>query len=126
MRRDATSSSPTSKYACSVFSPLPYANTIPLAITGGSARFMSREIQAGVNCSLLSFSSTLNAAMAPYFTSPYSTGALKAECFGPQNDVSTQRVPFESSQLAIEPQMPADAKLTSSLQSSGLRYKGVR
>src|SRR5262249_57181245 len=87
---------------------------------------MSRESQAGVNCHLPFFSSTLNAAMAPYFTGPHSTGALKAECFGPQNGVSAQRVPFESSQLAIEPQMPAEAKLTSSLQISGVRYKGVR
>ena len=92
-----------------------------MAITGGSARFMSREIQAGVNCGLPFFSSTLNATMAPSFTAPYSMGALNCECFGPQMGVSTQRVPFESSQLASEPQMPAEAKLTSSLQSSGLR-----
>src|SRR5919198_6666671 len=99
---------------------------MPLAITGGSAWFMSRETQAGVSCHLPPFSSTLKAAMAPYFTLPYSTGALKAECFGPQKGVSTQRVPLASAQLAIEPQMPADAKLTSSLQISGVRYKGVR
>src|ERR1700677_2527236 len=98
----------------------------PLAITGGSARFISREIHAGVNCHLPLFSPTLKATMAPYFTGPYSVGALKAECFGPQIGVSTQRTPLESSQLASEPQMPADAKLTSSLHSSGLRYNGVR
>ena len=57
--------------------------------------------------------------MAPYFTLPFSMGALNAECFGPQIGVSTQRVPLASSQLAIDPQMPADAKLTSSLQMSG-------
>src|ERR1700722_2804214 len=98
----------------------------PLAITGGSARFISREIHAGVNCHFPLFSSTLKATIAPYFTVPYSMGALKAECFAPQMGVSTQRTPLESSQLANEPQIPADAKLTSSLQISGLRYKGVR
>ena len=59
--------------------------------------------------------------MAPSFTGPFSMGALNWECFLPQIGVSTQRVPLESSQLASEPQMPAEAKLTSSLQSSGLR-----
>src|ERR671924_781575 len=109
-----------SKAAWSVSSPLPYAKTIPLAITGGSAWFMSREIHAGARFHLPFFSSTLKAAIAPYLTGPYSMGALNFECFGPQNGVSTQRVPlFESSQLAIEPQIPADAKLTSSLQISG-------
>src|ERR1700683_581173 len=98
----------------------------PLAITGGSARFMSREIHAGANSHFPFFSSTLKATMAPYFTAPYSMGALNAECFGPQMGVSTQRTPLESSQLASEPHMPADAKFTSSLQSSGLRYNGVR
>src|SRR3984885_6103470 len=98
----------------------------PLAITGGSARFISREIHAGVNCHFPFFSSTLKPTMAPYLTAPYSMGALKAECFGPQMGVSTQRTPLESSQLASEPQIPADAKFTSSLQSSGLRYNGVR
>ena len=82
---------------------------------------MSREIQAGVSCSLPPFSSTLNATIAPYFTLPFSIGALNAECFGPQIGVSTQRVPLESSQLASDPQMPADAKFTSSLQISGVR-----
>src|SRR5580704_17204976 len=98
----------------------------PLAITGGSARLISREIHAAANCHFPHSSSNLKATIAPYFTGPYSMGALKAECFGPQMGVSTQRTPLESSQLAREPQMPADAKLTSSLQSSGLRYKGVR
>src|SRR5947209_7588010 len=121
MRRLATSSNPTSGYACWVSSPLPYANTTPLAITGGSARFMSREIHAGVNCSLPPFSSTLKATMAPSFTGPFSMGALNCECFFPQIGVSTQRVPLASSQLASDPQIPADAKLTSSLHNSGLR-----
>src|ERR1700727_1105464 len=98
----------------------------PLAITGGSARFISREIHAGVSCHFPFFSSTLKATIAPYFTGPFSMGALKAECFGPHIGVSTQRTPLESSQLAREPQMPADAKLTSSLQISGLRNNGVR
>src|SRR5215204_1535116 len=87
---------------------------------------MSLETQPGVNCQAPFFSSTLNAATAPSFTFPYSSGALKAECCGPQKGVSTQRVPSVSAQLAIEPQMPAEAKLTSSLQISGVRYKGVR
>src|SRR5262249_47197669 len=102
------------------------AKTMPLAITGGSARFISRASQTGARFHLPFFSSTLNAAIAPYLIGPCSIGALNFECFGPQNGVSTQRVPFESSQLAIEPPMPADAKLTSSLQISGVRYKGVR
>src|SRR5260370_4905853 len=87
---------------------------------------MSRETQGGVTCHLPFFSSTLNATTAPYFTSPYSTGALNAECLAPQIGVSTQRVPFASSQLASDPQIPADAKFTSSLHTSGLRYKCVR
>src|SRR5215475_15789546 len=99
---------------------------IPLAITGGSARFMSRESQAGARFHLPFFSSTLKAAIAPFLTGPYSSGALNFECFGPQNGVSAQRAPFESSQVAIEPQMPAEAKFTSSLQMSGVRNKGVR
>src|SRR5947199_175982 len=116
---------PSSGVACVVLSPLPYANTTPLAITGGSARFMSREIQAGVRVVLPPLSSTLNATIAPSFTGPCSIGAWNCECFAPQNGVRTQRVPFESSQLASEPQMPADAKFTSSLQSRGLGYSGV-
>src|SRR5262245_31560104 len=99
---------------------------IPLAITGGSARFMSLEIQAGASVHFPFFSSTLNAAIAPSLTGPYPIGALNFECFGPQNGVSAQRVPFESSQLASDPQMPAEAKLTSSLQISGVRCNGVR
>src|SRR4030095_11476584 len=96
----------------------------PLAMTGGSARFISREIHAGESIHFPDSSSTLKAAIPPYLTVPYSIGALKAECFGPQKGVSAQRVPFESSQLAIEPQMPAEAKFTSSLQIKGVRYKG--
>src|SRR5262249_6487545 len=99
---------------------------MPLAITGGSARFISRESQTGARVHLPLFSSTLKAAIAPYLIKPCSIGALNFECFGPQNGPSTQRIPFESSQLPIEPQTPADAKLTSSLQISGERYKGVR
>src|SRR3954452_23443563 len=91
----------------------------PFAMTGGSALFMSREIQAGVSWNFPFFSSTLKAATAPSFTWPFSMGAENFECFGPQNGVSTQRVPFESCQLAIEPQMPAEAKFTSSLQING-------
>src|SRR5215470_4544163 len=87
---------------------------------------MSREIHAGDNCSFPPFSSTLNATIAPSFTGPFSMGALNEECLAPQIGVSTQRVPLESSQLASEPQIPALAKLTSSLQISGLRYSGVR
>src|ERR671923_813895 len=98
----------------------------PPAMTGGSARFISREIQAGVSAHFPAFSSTLNAAMAPYLTAPFSIGALNLECFGPQNGVSAQRTPFASSQVAIEPQMPAEAKFTSSLQIKGVRNKGVR
>src|SRR5579885_1458587 len=99
---------------------------MPLAITGGPARFMSRETQAGVSCSLPLLSSTLNAAIAPCSTSPYSSGALNAECFAPQNGVRTQRVPLESCHEAIDPQIPAEAKFTSSLQISGVRKSGVR
>src|SRR5260221_11661968 len=87
---------------------------------------MSREIQTGVNCTLPSFVSILNAAMAPFLTSPYSTGALNLGCFGPQNGVNTQRVLLASSQLASDPQIPASAKSTISLQISGVRYTGVR
>ena len=61
---------------------------------------MSRDIQAGVNCSLPFFSSTLNATTAPCLTGPYETGTLKSGCDGPQNGVSTHRTLFESSQLA--------------------------
>src|SRR5262252_4061722 len=99
---------------------------IPPAITGGSARFISREIQAGARSHSPFFSTTLKAAIAPFLTGPYAIGALNFECFGPQNGVNTQRVPFESSQLAIDPQTPAEAKLTSSLQISGVRCNGVR
>src|SRR5262244_1463320 len=98
---------------------------MPLAITGGSARFISRESQAGARFHLPFFSSTLKAAMAPYLIGPYSSGALNFECFGPQNGVSAQRAPCKSSQLAIGPGRPADAKLTSSLQIRGVRLKGV-
>src|SRR4051794_32590809 len=87
---------------------------------------MSREIQAGVNWNLPFFSSTLKAAIAPFFTVPFSIGAENFECLAPQKGVSTQRVPFESSQLAMEPQMPADAKFTSSLQTSGVVNSGWR
>src|SRR5262245_20062229 len=99
---------------------------IPFAITGGSARFISRESQAGARFHLPFFSSTLNAAIAPSLIGPYSRGALNFECFGPQKAVNTQSGPFESSHVAIDPQMPAEAKLTSSLQISGVRCKGVR
>src|SRR5262245_7655296 len=99
---------------------------MPLASTGGTARFVDAERQAGARFHLPFFSSTLNAAISPYLIGPYSIGALNFECFGPQKGVNTQRVLFESSQLAIEPQMPADAKLTSSLQISGVRCSGVR
>src|SRR5438067_11455425 len=99
---------------------------MPLAITGGSARFMSREIHAATNVGLPPLSSSLNAAIAPSLTTPFSIGALNFECFAPQNGVNTQRVPFASSQLASDPQIPADAKLTSSLQMSGVRCSGVR
>src|SRR5215470_14574167 len=95
-------------------------------MTGGSARFISCEIQAGASAHLPAFSTTLKAAMAQYLTGPYSIGDLKAECFGPQNGVSAQRAPFASSQVAIEPQIPAEAKFTSSLQMSGVRCKGMR
>ena len=63
---------------------------------------------------------------APFFTNPFSIGALYFECFGPQNGVSTQRCPFVSSQLVSEPQIPASAKSTVSLQISGVRSSGVR
>src|SRR2546430_4311435 len=106
---------PSSGVAWVVLSPLPYANTTPLATTGGSARFMSREIQAGVSRRPPSRSSSLNAAMAPSRTSPCSTGALKSECLGPQNGAKTQRVPFVSTQLAIAPQRSEEH--TSELQS---------
>src|SRR5262245_25356918 len=107
---------PMSYAAWSVSSPLPYANTTPLAITGGSARSISREIQAGVSVYLPALSSTLKATTAPFLTAPFSTGAVNLECFGPQKGDNTQRVPLASSQLASEPHTPAEAKLTSSLQ----------
>ena len=65
--------------------------------------------------------STVKAAMAPFFTGPFSIGALNLECFGPQKGVNTQRLPCGSSQLVSEPQMPASAKSTISLQMSGVR-----
>src|SRR5262245_34847634 len=114
-----------STHRCSVFSPLPYPNTIPLATTGGSAIFMSRETHAGRSANLLPVCTTLNAATAPFVTGPFSMGYLYCGCFGPQNGVRTQRVPAESSQLAMEPHTPA-VKLTSSLQSRGVRSRGVR
>ena len=43
----------------------------------------------------------------------------------PQKGVSTQRVPFGSTQVAMEPQMPAEAKFTSSLHMMGVRVSGV-
>src|SRR5262245_20753849 len=97
-----------------------------LAITGGSARFISREIQAGVNMYLPALSSTLKAAIVPNLTGPFSIGAENFECFGSQNGVSAQRAPLASSQVAIDPHMPAEAKLTSSLQISRVRCSGVR
>src|SRR5262245_42350576 len=98
---------------------------MPLAMTGGSAWSMSLDIQAGVNCSLPLFSSTFNATIAPCFTVPFEIGGLNSGCTGPQKGVKTQRVDFESSQLAMLPQIPADAKFTSSLQSRGVRNTGV-
>src|SRR4029453_5748538 len=87
---------------------------------------MSRDNHAGVNTILPALSSILNPATPPRTTSPYSIGALNCECFGPQNGTYSQRVPFDSSQVASAPQVPAAAKLTSSLQMSGVRYTGVR
>src|SRR5262245_43301216 len=98
----------------------------PLAMMGGSARSISREIQAGVSVYLPALSSTLKATIAPFLTMPFSIGALNLECFGPQKGESTQRVPLASSHVANEPQIPAEAKLTSSLQTSGVRCSGVR
>ena len=87
----------------------------------GSAWFMLRESHAGVSCTLPAFVSTLNAAMAPCTTWPCSIGALNSECFGPQNGISTHRVPSASSHVDSAPHGPADAKCTSSLQTSGVR-----
>ena len=80
-------------------SPLAKPKTMPLATSGGSACFMSREIHAGSrkNRPVAGFLAILNAATAPLNTSPCSIGALNFGCFGPQNGTSTQRVPFASS-----------------------------
>src|SRR5215831_11275141 len=87
---------------------------------------MSRESQTGSSANFVPFCTTLKAATAPCVTGPCSIGYLYCECFGPQKGVRTQRVPLESSQLAMEPHTPAAAKLTSSLQMSGVRSSGVR
>src|SRR5262245_28083277 len=87
---------------------------------------MSLESQAGSSANFLPFCTTLNAATAPCITGPCSIGYLNCGCFGPQKGVRTQRVPLESSQLAIDPHTPAAAKLTSSLQRSAVRSRGVR
>ncbi len=110
-----------SNVACLASSPLPYANTTPLAITTGSACHMSRDSHAGASRTVPPASSSLNAAIAPCTTCPCSIGALNSECFGPQNGISTQRVPLDSSQVASAPQTPAPANCTSSLQTSGVR-----
>ena len=71
--------------------------------------------QAGVSCTPAGFPaaaarcSILNAAIAPCTTSPCSIGALNFECFGPQNGMSTQRVPSVSSQVESAPQIPPSA-----------------
>ena len=106
---------------CVASTPLPKANTTPLAITAGSAWFMSRESHAGASRTLPPCSSTLNAATAPRTVSPCSIGALKSGCFGPQNGIRTQRVPSVSSQVESALHGPAAANCTSSLQTSGVR-----
>ena len=45
---------------------------------------MSREIQAGSNTGWSRSPVIRKAAIAPFFTSPCSIGALNLECFGPQ------------------------------------------
>jgi hypothetical protein len=97
-----------------------------LAITTASAWLMLREIHAGVSCRPPFFSSTLNAATAPLTTCPYSSGAENCGCFGPQNGISTQRVPSLSSHVASALQGPAAANWTSSLHTSGVVKTGVR
>ena len=115
-----------SSHACLVDSPLPYPKTMPLAMTTGSPRCMSREIQAGVSWSLPPRSSTLNAATPPSFVSGvFMIGKSARECAGPQNGASTQRVPLPSSHVDTAPQLPASWKSTSSLQKSGVLKSGV-
>src|SRR5689334_23854555 len=116
---------PGSGQRCVVLSPLPYAYTTPLATTGGSAMYMTREIQTGVRPGLPALSSTLKAATAPNVTTPCSISASNLECFGPQKGVSTHRTPAASCHVAMAPHTPI-VKLTSSLQMSGVRPTGVR
>src|SRR5580704_13033466 len=87
---------------------------------------MSRETQAGTSSVLPLTSSTLNAATPPFFVTPLVIGNLNCECAGPQNGLNTQRAPFASTYVASEPQMPAEAKFTSSLQNIGVVKRSVR
>jgi len=82
--------------------------------------YMLREIHAGTSWILPARSSSLNAATAPCTTWPCSIGALNCGCFGPQKGVSTHLAPPESSHVARAPHTPM-VKLTSSLQTSGVR-----
>ena len=82
---------------------------------------MSREIQAGVKCDFAVRSLHLEGRDRAVLHLAVFDRRFEFGCFGPQNGVSTQRVPLASSQVASEPQMPAEAKLTISLQISGVR-----
>ena len=82
--------------------------------------YMSREIQMGVSTGFPFLSCSRKAATPPYTTCPCSSSALNCRCFGPQNGVNTQRVPFASSHVARAPQTPI-VKFTSSLHTSGVR-----
>src|SRR3954452_22488421 len=87
---------------------------------------MSRDTQTGVNPGFPFLSSTLNAATPPFSTAPYENCGLNLEAAGPQKGTNTHTVPSASSQLARLPQTPAAAKFTSSLQTRGVRSRGVR
>src|SRR5215813_14132419 len=87
---------------------------------------MSREIHAGVITILPFCSSIFQATIAPWVTVPCEIGGLKSGCDGPQNGLSTQRVPLASSHVARLPHTPAAAKLTSSLHIQVVRKTGVR
>src|SRR4249920_4059751 len=114
---DESNCRPMSGQDCFVSSPLPYAKTIPLTMITGSPRRMSRETQAGERVGWVASPSTLNAATPPSLAGGvFMVGALYCEWTGPQNGASTQRVPFDSSQVESAPQLPMSWKSTSSLQ----------
>jgi GxxExxY protein len=79
------------------FSPLAKANTMPLAMTGGSGTAMSLETHIGSATGLASFRLSRKAMMLPLSDIPYIRSNLASLAGGPHIGTYSQRFPSASS-----------------------------